>query len=120
MTQLVELHRSGAQEVVAIGLDEQQQVIHQPGEACDLSLHQMLDALELLGGERPVVAVAAGEDIELTAQHGQRRAQLVGGVGHELALRGERRRQPVEHVVECLRQHLQFLAGAGRAAGCAG
>ncbi len=45
-----------------------------------------------------------GEHLELAADHGQRRAQLVGGVGDELALAAERLREPVEHVVERLRR----------------
>ena len=39
-------------------------------------------------------------DLELAAQDRQRRAQLVGGVGAELARRGERSLQPRQHVVQ--------------------
>ena len=102
------------QEVVAIGLCEQQQIVDEPCQPCDLGLHQPLDALELLADSEPSSRSPPLEHVQLPAQDGQRRAQLVRGVGDELALGGERRRQPVEHVVERIRQHLQLAAGAAR------
>ena len=45
------------------------------------------------------VGVGQG-DVDLRPQHGERRAQLVAGIGDEPALRVERGLQPVEHRVE--------------------
>ncbi len=103
------------QEVVAIGLCEQQQVVHEPCQPCDLGLHQPLDALDLGAVERAVgLALDADEQVQLPAQDGQGRAQLVRGVGDEFALRGERRLEPVEHVVQRFRQGVELSAGPGR------
>ena len=65
----------------------------------------------------------ARQHLELAADHRQRRAQLVRGVGDERALTGERLGQPVEHVVEGVGEHRDLVAlaaglvdprGAGR------
>ena len=53
-----------------------------------------------------------GEHLELAADHGQRRAQLVRCVGHERALAGERFGEPVEHVVEGVGEHSHLVAAA--------
>ena len=55
-------------------------------------------------GPQPLAVVrvqpAAAEHLEVRAQRGQRRAQLVRGVGHEPPLRALGRRQRLEHRVE--------------------
>ena len=56
----------------------------------------------------------AREHLELAADHGQRRAQLVRGVGDEAALAREGVLEPVEHVVEGVGEHAH-LVRAGRA-----
>ena len=52
--------------------------------------------------------------VHLGAQHRQRRAQLVAGVGDEPALRLERGLQPVEHRVEAGRQLRDLAAGVAQ------
>ena len=47
----------------------------------------------------PVRVDRPSGDLELGAHHGDRRAQLVRGVGHELAARRRRRLEPAEHPV---------------------
>ena len=60
-----------------------------------------------------VRGVGVGErDVELGADHAQRRAQLVRGVGHEAPLAGERGRQALEHPVEGVGQLLELVARA--------
>ena len=51
-----------------------------------------------------------GEQLELAADHGQGRAQLVRGIGDERALARERIRQAVEHVVEGVGEHVHLIA----------
>ena len=57
--------------------------------------------------------VLPGEDFELAADRGQRAAQLVRGVGDELALAGEGVVEAVEHVVEGLGEGAQLRRRAG-------
>ena len=63
---------------------------------------------------RRVGLLLAGEDFELAADRGQRAAQLVRGVGDELALPGEGVVEAVEHVVERLGEGRELGRG-GRA-----
>ena len=77
------------QELLLFGLGEQQQVVDQAGDSGDLGLHEALDAPHLL--DRGVLLGA--EHLELAADHRQRGAQLVRGVGDERALAGERLRR---------------------------
>ena len=50
------------------------------------------------------------EQTRVALDCGQRRAQLVGGVGHETALRVERPLERCEHAVEAGRQHCHLVA----------
>ena len=63
----------GAQEIGLLGLREQQQIVDEPADPRDLGLHESLDAADLLLGG----VVLRGQHLELAADHGQRRAQLV-------------------------------------------
>ena len=66
--------------------------------------------LAQLGGR----GVGVGErDLDLGADHGQRRAQLVAGVGDEAALAVEGGGQAVEHPVDGVGQVAQLVARAG-------
>ena len=78
----VQVDRLGPQEVGLLGLGEQQQVVDEPADAGDLGLHEPLDAAHLVAGR----VLLRGQHLELAADHRQRRAQLVRGVGDELAL----------------------------------
>ena len=76
-----------------------------------------------LRGER--LALFFDEDFEVRTQGRDRRAQLVRGVGDELALSGDgagerlsRLGQPVEHPVEALREFADFVVGGDRDAAC--
>jgi hypothetical protein len=67
-----------------------QQIVDQTADPRDLRLHQALDPGDLLArGLR-----LGREDFELPADHGQRCAELVRGVGDELALPCERVGEP--------------------------
>ena len=74
--------------------------------AADLRGH----GLELLG--RP--GGFGQDDVDGRAHDGERGAQLVRGVGHELPLRGEGGVEPVEHGVEGVGQLLQLVVGAAQ------
>ena len=59
--------------------------------------------------------VPAREDLDVRLQAGERRAQLVRGVGHELPLRPARVLERAEHRVEARRQPAELVvAGRGR------
>ena len=101
-----QLDRLDAQELRLLGLGQQQQIVHQPADARDLGLHEPLHAAHLGARRAPL----RGEHFQLAADHRQRSAQLVRGVGHERALAGERVGEPVEHVVERVGQHPHLVA----------
>ena len=101
----------GAEEVGPVALGEQDQVADQPRHPVDL-VEQQRPGLGHLG------RVVGVEQLEVAAQHGQRRLQLVAGVVEELALADERRLQPVEHAVEGAGQRGDVVvAGLGQPAG---
>ncbi len=52
--------------------------------------------------------------VDRGAHHGQRRTELVRGVGHKAALGGERRVQALQHAVEGVGQLLQLVPGSGQ------
>jgi hypothetical protein len=85
---------------------EQQQVVNQPADACDLRLHKPLDAPYLL----PLWTLLSGQHFELAADHGQRRAQLVRGVGDERTLARECSGEAIEHVVKGVGHDLDLVA----------
>ena len=59
----------------------------------------------MVGGAEPAVP----EHLEVGAQRGERRAQLVRGVGHEPALRALGRLERLEHRVERAREPRQLV-----------
>ena len=103
-----QVDRLDVQELPLFGLREQQQIVDQAGDAGDLGLHEALDPPDLR--ERRIGLGA--EHFELAADHRQRGAQLVRGVGDERALAGERGGEPVEHVVEGVGEHPHLVPGA--------
>ncbi|WP_345146080.1 hypothetical protein [Nonomuraea rubra] len=69
----------------------------------------------------PVVGVGVGEgDFEQGTQAGQGGAQLVGGVGDEVALGVEGGLQPGEQVVEGVAELGQLVGGAAEVQGAGG
>ena len=83
-----------------LGARQQQHVVHQARGAGDLGRYQLLHPAHLgRGGVR-----VGGEHLDLAGDHGQRGSQLVRRVGEEVALGGECRLEPVEHVVKALGQ----------------
>ena len=107
---------SALEEVAALGAGEQQHVVDQPGRPGDLRRDQPLDPAHLLG----VRVLLGRQHLQLAGDDRQRRAQLMRGVGDELALGGERLGQPVEHVVEGLGEHVDLAAAEARRAASAG
>ena len=101
-----EIDRFAAQELRLLALGEQQQVIDQAADPGDLSPREALDAANLRGGR----CFLGGQHFELAANHGQRRAKLVRGVGEECSLSRERLGETVQHVVEGVGQHLQLVS----------
>ena len=82
-----------ADEVGPVALGEQDQVADQAGHPVDLVEQQLAGLGDLLGA-------ADVEQLEVAAQDGQRRLELVAGVVEELPLPDERRLEPVEHPVD--------------------
>ena len=89
------LHHVG-ERLVAGQLD---QVPDEGGELLELRADVVQQLLALLG-RQPAGGVGLGEQVEVRAQRGQRRAQLVAGVGDQPALAVARRGQRDEHRVE--------------------
>jgi hypothetical protein len=93
--QLVEMHvlRRGRRLRTTGQLD---QVGHQAGELVELGHH--------VGEERLTVPLreplGAGQNLDVGPQRGERGPELVGGVGHQLALGPQRRVQRGHHRVE--------------------
>ena len=81
-----------------------------------MSRSAVIDGLADLGGHRhQLVArrLRLGEDdVHRGAHDGQRRAQLMAGVGDELPLAGERAVEPFEHRVEGVGEFAQLVARA--------
>src|SRR6266550_3877146 len=88
---LLEGHRAL---LVARHLDK---VADESGEALDLA-HQIAEELPAL------------EELEVRAQAGERRPQLMGRVGHQLTLRAERRLELTEHRVEARAEAAELVA----------
>jgi len=72
----------------------------------------------LRGDRRPAAFVirplAVERDLEFGAHDGERRAQLVRGVGHEAPLGFEGGIEPGQHLVERIAEFLQLVIGAGQ------
>ena len=62
----------------------------------------------------PTVVALGVEQLDLRAEHRQRRAELVRGVGDEIALTAEAALQPVEHVIERLGENRHLSASVDR------
>ena len=92
--------------LVAAGqLDE---VAHEPAELLGLADHVAQQRAPLA-----LLELGAGEqDLHVGPQRGHRRAQLVRGVGHELALGGLRGLHAIEHRVEALRHPADLVLAA--------
>ena len=93
-------------EPVLVAPGQQQQVVGEPGQPLGFgagAAHR--------GGQ--VVPAAAGtrRQLQLAAQHRQRGAQLVAGVGDEGPLPGQRPLQPAEQVVHRAGQGGDLIAG---------
>ena len=101
---LLQARREGA----AVEAREQEQILGQPGEPGDLGLQDPQGVLVLRAAARP------GEGhLDAAAEGGERRAQLVGHVGHEAPLPLERLVQPLEHAIEGGRQPAELLRALG-------
>ncbi len=87
---------------------QQQQILRDPGEAIELIQKAFDNALQLGGG-----ALAAQGHLGLAAQGGERRAQLVRGVGEKLTLLRNVALDAVEHFVERGRQLVEFVVCVG-------
>ena len=95
-------------------LGQAQEVGEQLGQALGLELARDEVALEV-----GIVGPHAGR-LQAQAQPGERGAQLMRGVGHEVALGVERAHEPLGHVVEGV-GHLDLLASSRSGwPGCAG
>ena len=92
--QLGELDRLRGDEVGALGLGEQQQVLDDAAHPVELVRDETYRLLAVGG----IVA----HQLQMAAHDGDGRTQLVPRVVDELPLRGERALQPVEHPVERL------------------
>ena len=101
-----ELHRCELQVEARVRARERQQAVREPCHALALpndvggcgAAHFLLDVR------------AHREQARVALDGGKRRAQLVGSVGHETALRVQRALQRREHAVEAGRQQCHFVA----------
>ena len=106
-------HRAGeVRRLVALdgplGPRKHEQAVDQPLGALDGTAHDLGGGLELLPSR---VRIVEG-DVDLGADDGERRAQLVRGVGDELPLRLERDLQAIQHRVELVGEVLQLVRRA--------
>ena len=86
---------AGYLSLAAVGAGQHEQVFDHRAQAGDL-LIDAPDRLLILGGR----AGAAQQYIQITAQNGQRGAQFMRRVGHELALLGKGPFKPIKHLIE--------------------
>ena len=96
---------------VGVGARQQQQVAHQ-------AAHALRRAQRRLGRLAALAVEHVGQQLEVGEDRGQRRAQLVRGVGHELALALQgalgllaRGLQPVEHRLQRVRELCDLVVG---------
>jgi hypothetical protein len=108
LEELGEIDRARLDQLACLGTRERQHVAHQPVELVEAAQqrHGLLVTV-------PLVALAV-EQLDLRPQHRQRRAQLVGRVGHELALALERALQSLEHPVKRGCEHRYLSAARDR------
>jgi hypothetical protein len=98
-------------------LDRRLLAAGQGEQVVDQAGHAVAGPLDHGHGVAQVVGVGPGVgqgDVDVGADDGQGVAQLVGGVGDELALGGEGRVQPGQHGVEGVGQLLELVVGAGQ------
>jgi hypothetical protein len=106
-----QIDRAHLGELGAFGAGEQQQARDEVVGAAGGRSHDRRHPAQLVGVD---LGIGQG-DVHLGAQHRQRGAQLVAGVGDEAALRVEGRLQPVEHRVETRGQLGDLAAGVTQA-----
>ena len=91
---------------------EHEQLVDEQRHALDLGERVVGDVLPVRG-----LARLAARDLEVRRDHRERRAQLVRGVGRELALRGDAALDAREHAVERVGELVErdrWLALTGR------
>ena len=107
--------RSGSRERRApVAPGQLGQVAHDVGEL--LQLHQ--DVVDQHGAVLGAQLVDPADHLEVGAQAGERRAQLVGGVEHQLALGPARRLERLEQAVEGAPEAAQLVGAARREPAC--
>ena len=98
-------------EAAAAGLQlgEQEEVGRQAREPIDLAAHRGQGCCRNAGP-----TLAARQDVDVAAQDGQRRSELVGRVGGERPLRAEGRVDPIGHVVEGPSEPTDLVVASGK------
>ena len=94
-------------ELPLVGLREREQVVDRPAHPVDLLVHAHEDPA------RRRREVAAQAHVELRAHHGERRAEVVRGVGDQALLLRDAVLQAVEHRVERHGQMGELVGAAG-------
>ena len=79
---------------------EHPEVPDEHGQLGELALDVLEELAPVRVGKTAPAGLRSGQQVDVRAQAGQRRAQLVAGIGHELALLGPRPVQGPQHVVE--------------------
>ena len=100
----VEVEVLQAQEVDALGLGQGEEVVDEATHAIQL-VHDERDGL-------PTLVRVVPQQLEVTADDRDRRAQLVAGIADERPLAAERGLQAVEHVVERARELADLIVAA--------
>jgi hypothetical protein len=98
----------GYLQLAAVGARQQQQAARQLCQPVDLFERRVDLGAQVLGRD----AGAAAQQLELCAQHGERRSQLVAGVGHEALLALDSALHPVEALVERRGQAVELVVCA--------
>ncbi len=106
----IELHVLAADRDSRVGARENEQIGYETGEALRLTV-RFLDRPIALGRRQPW---RMPEQLEIGADHGERRPELVRGVGHEALLRRVSAGQAREHLVEGRREATQLIPGGAR------
>ena len=108
LEEVLQVDRARLDQAAGLGAGQREHVVDEP-------VHLVQPPQQRRGCPRGGALVGlAVQQLDLGAQHGQRRAQLVRGVRDEVALAREGALEPLEHAVERGGEHADLAAGADR------
>ena len=104
---LVQLYRAAPDVAAVLGAGEGKEALHQPVG----SVEPGPDLAGQVGHPRSRGAGLAGGDLERGAHHGERSAQLMGGISDKSAVRVEGHLKAAEEIVNSVSQPLELVVG---------